>query len=229
MKNKQFKGHVIVVPYPSQGHINPLLQFAKRLASKGVKATLATTRYTVGSICAPVSRLSPMGSTKAAIRKLEMSSFTLSRSGNKAARDSRFFVLYSNRSSAFASLYQYDVALSDAKKTVDLEPDWSKGCSRLDAAHLGLHQYQEAVLAYKKGLEIDPNNEAFKTGVANEINQQPSITVLVVDNAHMSELSGLSPDAVKNTLSLQVVLEYYDEIEAEACTFLLHLVEREEN
>ncbi|KAE8687998.1 UDP-glycosyltransferase 74B1 [Hibiscus syriacus] len=53
MENKEFKGHVIVVPYPSQGHINPLLQFAKRLASKGVKATLATTRYTVGSICAP--------------------------------------------------------------------------------------------------------------------------------------------------------------------------------
>ncbi|GMI87805.1 UDP-glucosyl transferase 74B1 [Hibiscus trionum] len=53
MENKQFKGHVIVLPYPSQGHINPLLQFAKRLASKGVKATLATTRYTVGSICAP--------------------------------------------------------------------------------------------------------------------------------------------------------------------------------
>ncbi|KAL7133017.1 hypothetical protein ABFS83_12G113100 [Erythranthe nasuta] len=42
--------HVIVLPYPSQGHINPLLQFAKRLASKGVKATLATTHYTVRSI-----------------------------------------------------------------------------------------------------------------------------------------------------------------------------------
>lgn len=42
--------HVIVVPYPSQGHINPLLQFAKRLASKGVKATIATPSYTVKSI-----------------------------------------------------------------------------------------------------------------------------------------------------------------------------------
>ncbi|KAL9246463.1 hypothetical protein vseg_019994 [Gypsophila vaccaria] len=42
--------HVVVVPYPSQGHINPLLQFAKRLASKGVKATLATTKYTFSSI-----------------------------------------------------------------------------------------------------------------------------------------------------------------------------------
>ncbi|KAH7515774.1 hypothetical protein FEM48_Zijuj10G0062000 [Ziziphus jujuba var. spinosa] len=41
-----------VLPYPSQGHINPLLQFAKRLASKGVKATIATTHYTVNSISA---------------------------------------------------------------------------------------------------------------------------------------------------------------------------------
>lgn len=49
----EYRGHVIVVPYPSQGHINPLLQFAKRLASKGVKATLATTCYTVYSIWAP--------------------------------------------------------------------------------------------------------------------------------------------------------------------------------
>ncbi|XP_074274462.1 UDP-glycosyltransferase 74B1 [Silene latifolia] len=44
--------HVVVVPYPSQGHINPLLQFAKRLASKGIKATLATTKYTFSSISA---------------------------------------------------------------------------------------------------------------------------------------------------------------------------------
>ncbi|KAH7550419.1 hypothetical protein ACOSP7_024262 [Xanthoceras sorbifolium] len=44
------RGHVLVVAYPAQGHINPLLQFAKRLASKGLKATLATTPYTVNSI-----------------------------------------------------------------------------------------------------------------------------------------------------------------------------------
>ncbi|KMT10142.1 hypothetical protein BVRB_5g119040 [Beta vulgaris subsp. vulgaris] len=37
------KAHVLVVPYPSQGHINPMLQFSKRLASKGIKPTLAPT------------------------------------------------------------------------------------------------------------------------------------------------------------------------------------------
>ncbi|CAK9177315.1 unnamed protein product [Ilex paraguariensis] len=44
------RGHVLVLTYPAQGHINPLLQFAKRLASKGLKATFATTHYTVNSI-----------------------------------------------------------------------------------------------------------------------------------------------------------------------------------
>ncbi|XP_043714714.1 UDP-glycosyltransferase 74B1-like [Telopea speciosissima] len=52
-----WRGHVVVIPYPSQGHINPLLQFAKRLASKGLKATMATTHYTVNSINTPTIRV----------------------------------------------------------------------------------------------------------------------------------------------------------------------------
>ncbi|KAL3828440.1 hypothetical protein ACJIZ3_017242 [Penstemon smallii] len=37
--------HILAVPYPSQGHINPMLQFCKRLVSKGTKATLAITNF----------------------------------------------------------------------------------------------------------------------------------------------------------------------------------------
>uniref|UniRef100_R7W5X1 Uncharacterized protein n=1 Tax=Aegilops tauschii TaxID=37682 RepID=R7W5X1_AEGTA len=36
--------NVLLVPYPFQSHINPMLQFAKRLASKGVPAALLVTR-----------------------------------------------------------------------------------------------------------------------------------------------------------------------------------------
>lgn len=76
-------------------------------------------------------------------------------------------VLYSNRSAAYASLHKYAEALVDAKKTVELKRDWSKGYSRLGAAHLGLNQHQDAIAAYRKGLEIDPNNEALKSGLAD--------------------------------------------------------------
>ncbi|KAH9618178.1 hypothetical protein KSS87_003927 [Heliosperma pusillum] len=35
--------HVLALPYPSQGHINPMIQFCRRLVSKGVKVSLAIT------------------------------------------------------------------------------------------------------------------------------------------------------------------------------------------
>ncbi|RID48621.1 hypothetical protein BRARA_I05125 [Brassica rapa] len=76
-------------------------------------------------------------------------------------------ILFSNRSAAYASLRNYADALSDAIKTVDLKPDWAKGYSRLGAAHWGLKQFQEAAAAYTKGLEIDPSNEALRTGLVD--------------------------------------------------------------
>ncbi|KAK0589065.1 hypothetical protein LWI29_009160 [Acer saccharum] len=46
MEQKASKeAHVLVLPYPAQGHINPMLEFAKRLVSKGIKSTLAITIF----------------------------------------------------------------------------------------------------------------------------------------------------------------------------------------
>jgi hypothetical protein len=42
--------HILLVPYPAQGHLNPILQFGKRLAGHGgVRCTVAATRFVVGS------------------------------------------------------------------------------------------------------------------------------------------------------------------------------------
>jgi pathogen-inducible salicylic acid glucosyltransferase len=35
--------HCLIIPYPTQGHINPMLQFSKRLVQKGLKVTLINT------------------------------------------------------------------------------------------------------------------------------------------------------------------------------------------
>ncbi|KAK6266351.1 hypothetical protein QUC31_017188 [Theobroma cacao] len=37
-----FQTHVLVMPLPVQGHINPMLQFSKRLGSEGLEVTLCT-------------------------------------------------------------------------------------------------------------------------------------------------------------------------------------------
>lgn len=79
--------------------------------------------------------------------------------------DGKNHVLYSNRSAAKASLKDYTGALEDAKKCVELSPAWAKGYSRLGAAHHGLEQWDEAISAYEKGLELDPNSEQLKNAM----------------------------------------------------------------
>ncbi|GMH38183.1 hypothetical protein BSKO_06067 [Bryopsis sp. KO-2023] len=74
-------------------------------------------------------------------------------------------VFFSNRSAAQASLKNYDAALEDAKKVVEIKSDWPKGYSRLGAAHFGLGQLEEAKEQYKKGLELDPNNSLLQQGL----------------------------------------------------------------
>ncbi|CAJ1947025.1 unnamed protein product [Sphenostylis stenocarpa] len=43
-KGKTRRAHCLVLPYPSQGHVNPMLQFCKLLEHQGVRITLVTTR-----------------------------------------------------------------------------------------------------------------------------------------------------------------------------------------
>ncbi|KAK0586164.1 hypothetical protein LWI29_002080 [Acer saccharum] len=45
MEKRGCNPHVLILPNPSQGHINPILQFARRLVSKGIKVTLLITVY----------------------------------------------------------------------------------------------------------------------------------------------------------------------------------------
>ncbi|KAM5549787.1 hypothetical protein ABKV19_000949 [Rosa sericea] len=62
-EQRVYKAHCLVFPYPSQGHINPLLQFSKLLDHKGVKVTLVTTRFIYntmyrGSSCTALETIS---------------------------------------------------------------------------------------------------------------------------------------------------------------------------
>ncbi|KAL1544841.1 UDP-glycosyltransferase 74F2-like [Salvia divinorum] len=43
------KPHILAIPYPSQGHVNPMHQFCKRLVFKGAKTTFALTKFIIKS------------------------------------------------------------------------------------------------------------------------------------------------------------------------------------
>ncbi|KAK4435690.1 UDP-glycosyltransferase 74E2 [Sesamum alatum] len=44
-ENIVHKPHCLVLPYPIQGHINPMLQLSKRLSHRGIRITLAATKH----------------------------------------------------------------------------------------------------------------------------------------------------------------------------------------
>lgn len=45
----EHKPHCLILPYPIQGHINPMIQFSKRLADKGITITFAATKALLNS------------------------------------------------------------------------------------------------------------------------------------------------------------------------------------
>ncbi|KAH7326449.1 cytochrome c biogenesis factor [Stachybotrys elegans] len=104
--------------------------------------------------------------------------------GNKAIADKNFdeaidkftqaialqadnHILYSNRSAAYASKKDWDNALQDAEKTVQLKPDWPKGYGRKGAALHGKGDLLGANDAYEDGLKYDANNAQLKSGLAS--------------------------------------------------------------
>jgi len=70
--------------------------------------------------------------------------------------------LFSNRAAALMKLKKYSEALEDAKKCVELKPDWSKGRYRLALSYSHLGKVTEAAEELKKSLELDPTNEDIK-------------------------------------------------------------------
>ncbi|CAN0916690.1 UDP-glycosyltransferase 74F2 [Linum grandiflorum] len=46
-------GHVLLVPYPGQGHMNPMIHFGRRLAARGIRTTLLTSNFIITSFNFP--------------------------------------------------------------------------------------------------------------------------------------------------------------------------------
>ena len=75
-------------------------------------------------------------------------------------------LMFSNRSACYASIEHYEDALEDAAKCVELKPAFARGYGRKGLAEFYLKKYTDAEKSYTKGLELEPNNDQFKEGLA---------------------------------------------------------------
>ncbi|KAH9817960.1 small glutamine-rich tetratricopeptide repeat-containing protein A [Melampsora americana] len=75
-------------------------------------------------------------------------------------------VYYSNRAAAHSQLGANDEAIEDALKALEVDPGFVKAYSRLGHGYFSSCQYEKAVEAYEKGLELEPDNDTIRKSLA---------------------------------------------------------------
>jgi stress-induced-phosphoprotein 1 len=83
-----------------------------------------------------------------------------------AALEPKNWVFFSNRSAAYAELGRYDDALDDAKETIRLNCEWTKGYVRLATACSALGRLSEATAAWRRACELDDENASLRESLA---------------------------------------------------------------
>jgi len=66
--------------------------------------------------------------------------------------------LYANRSAAYIKLLELPMALKDAEKCLELDPNYVKAYFRKGTIHHLNKEYHKALSAYDAGLKIEPTN-----------------------------------------------------------------------
>ena len=72
-------------------------------------------------------------------------------------------IYFSNRAVTYSKIGEHFKALEDAKESIKLNPSYYKAYKRLGNAHLALGEPEEAVVAFEKALELNPNDVNTKT------------------------------------------------------------------
>lgn len=67
--------------------------------------------------------------------------------------------ILSNRAATYIKLMEFNTALKDADKCIELDPKFVKAYARKGNCHHMMKEYHKAMKAYEDGLKIDPANK----------------------------------------------------------------------
>ena len=75
-------------------------------------------------------------------------------------------IYYSNRAAAHCYLTSYELAIEDCDQCIALSPNYVKGYTRLGQAYSGMKDYDNAIEAFKKCVELEPKNKGHKDALS---------------------------------------------------------------
>jgi len=97
--------------------------------------------------------------------------------------DPRNAVYYCNRAAAYSKLNKNESAIDDCKLALKIDSTYCKAYSRMGLAYTAMGNYNDAIICYKRAIEIEPDNVNYKQNLqaaeerkASGVNAQPSTT-----------------------------------------------------
>uniref|UniRef100_H2YTD6 SGTA homodimerisation domain-containing protein n=1 Tax=Ciona savignyi TaxID=51511 RepID=H2YTD6_CIOSA len=98
--------------------------------------------------------------------------------------DSYNAVYYCNRAAAQTGRQKYDMSLTDCKRALEIDSQYSKAYSIYRLTYSKMEIYDEAIKSYEKALKLDPDNDGYKKNLKiaeeklssqNEMPQMPGL------------------------------------------------------
>ncbi|GJQ10733.1 hypothetical protein GpartN1_g2524.t1 [Galdieria partita] len=139
---------------------------------------------------------------------------------NKAIElDPNNALLYSNRSAAHFNLRNFEAALEDAIKAVQLAPKWWKAYKRKGMSLLHLQYYEEAIATLEQGLALEPENEDIKRHLqyAKDYYDRVQSMFVLPDTETMKKLEEVPVFIVADQIGQPFFVTHEDD--QQVCTF----------
>ncbi|XP_062366327.1 small glutamine-rich tetratricopeptide repeat-containing protein alpha isoform X5 [Cinclus cinclus] len=76
-----------------------------------------------------------------------------------------FFFSHFSRAAAYSKLGNYAGAVRDCERAIGIDPGYSKAYGRMGLALSSLNKHTEAVVYYRKALELDPDNGTYRSNL----------------------------------------------------------------
>ncbi|KAN0016406.1 hypothetical protein ACTFIU_006373 [Dictyostelium citrinum] len=76
-------------------------------------------------------------------------------------------IYFANRAATYSALQNFEKSIEDCLEAIKRNPNYGKAYTRMGSAYTSLGKFPEAMEAYNKAIELEPNNETFKASLAN--------------------------------------------------------------
>eukprot|EP00930_Biecheleria_cincta_P083455 TRINITY_DN73029_c0_g1_i1.p1 TRINITY_DN73029_c0_g1~~TRINITY_DN73029_c0_g1_i1.p1 ORF type:complete len:806 (-),score=172.71 TRINITY_DN73029_c0_g1_i1:148-2565(-) len=125
------------------------------------------------------------------------------------AKDPEFAAtLHSNLAAALAKKGDHELAINEAKKTIELRPSWAKGYSRMGLSLLQTGRAAEASQAYIKAVKLEPAVDGYLAGLRQATEKQHENKSASDRQAEAEKLKANGNNALKSG-DLPLAVAYY--------------------